>query len=156
MSSHHQARAFVEIIIGADQPRDCTSHADFPAQFPRGSVEVFTDCTLRKIPVVTRVLVSHGDSEDLFLAPNQEVNALVMWRRMPTLEIRKVLRDEPFRFGWEPSELPGWLAARGFDLVRDWSDLDIARARLPREHQGGFEAARGGWEFHLALARFRG
>ena len=67
-----------------------------------------------------------------------------------------VLRDEPFRFGWEPSELPGWLAARGFDLVRDWSDLDIARARLPREHQGGFEAARGGWEFHLALARLRG
>lgn len=40
---------------------------------------------------------------------------------------------EPFRFGWEPDELPGYLAARGFTLDSDTSTVDAARALLPRD-----------------------
>jgi methyltransferase (TIGR00027 family) len=64
-----------------------------------------------------------------------------------------VMRDEPFRFGWEPAELLEWLSARGFALVEDRADLDVARQRLSPEHQRAFRSLRGGWEFHLALAR---
>jgi methyltransferase (TIGR00027 family) len=50
---------------------------------------------------------------------------------------------EPFRFGWEPSELPAWFAARGFELERDLSIADEAQRLLPRAwakhvgHAGG-------------------
>ncbi len=64
-----------------------------------------------------------------------------------------VLRDEPFRFGWEPSELPAWIAERGFALLEDRSDEELARERLPSEHLRTFLGLRKGWEFHLALAR---
>lgn len=43
---------------------------------------------------------------------------------------------EPFRFGWEPDELPGYLAARGFALTSDVSTADAGRALLPREYAG--------------------
>jgi methyltransferase (TIGR00027 family) len=64
-----------------------------------------------------------------------------------------VLRDEPFRFGWEPPELAGWLAPRGFELLDDRSDVAVARRRLDARHERTFLALRGGWEFHLAVAR---
>jgi methyltransferase (TIGR00027 family) len=38
---------------------------------------------------------------------------------------------EPFRFGWEPAALPGWLAARGFALESDRTDVELAAALLP-------------------------
>ena len=40
---------------------------------------------------------------------------------------------EPFRFGWEPDELPGYLAARGFALTSDVSTADAGHQLLPRE-----------------------
>lgn len=39
---------------------------------------------------------------------------------------------EPFRFGWEPDELPDYLAVRGFDVVSDVATFDAGRAMLPR------------------------
>jgi methyltransferase (TIGR00027 family) len=39
---------------------------------------------------------------------------------------------EPFRFGWDPAELPSWFAARGFALERDVSIADEAARMLPR------------------------
>ena len=44
------------------------------------------------------------------------------------------LVGEPFRFGWIPEELPGWLAARGFTVVDDVSDADLARRHFPRRY----------------------
>jgi methyltransferase (TIGR00027 family) len=38
---------------------------------------------------------------------------------------------EPFRFGWSPTELPPWLAARGFGLRWDHDLGDCARELLP-------------------------
>jgi methyltransferase (TIGR00027 family) len=38
---------------------------------------------------------------------------------------------EPFRFGWQPEELPAYLATRGFELERDVSTTDAARTLLP-------------------------
>jgi methyltransferase (TIGR00027 family) len=64
-----------------------------------------------------------------------------------------LLRDEPFRFGWEPWELPTWLAARGFVLEVDHADAALARQHLSPGHLRMFHDARGAWEFHLALAR---
>jgi methyltransferase (TIGR00027 family) len=43
---------------------------------------------------------------------------------------------EPFRFGWEPEELPGYLAARGLALISDVSTADAGRALLPRDYAG--------------------
>lgn len=40
---------------------------------------------------------------------------------------------EPWRFGWEPGELPGYLAARGLALRRDISLAAAARELLPAE-----------------------
>ncbi len=38
---------------------------------------------------------------------------------------------EPFRFGWDPAELPAWMSARGFALDRDMSMAEEARRLLP-------------------------
>lgn len=38
---------------------------------------------------------------------------------------------EPWRWGWPPAELPGWLAARGFTLERDVGMDAAARELLP-------------------------
>jgi methyltransferase (TIGR00027 family) len=38
---------------------------------------------------------------------------------------------EPWRFGWEPSELPRYLADRGFELDEDRSMSELARELLP-------------------------
>jgi len=43
---------------------------------------------------------------------------------------------EPFKFGWRPDELPGFLAARGFALVRDVATADAARDLLPADLAG--------------------
>jgi methyltransferase (TIGR00027 family) len=40
---------------------------------------------------------------------------------------------EPWRFGWSPDELPGYLEGRGLELVRDIALSDAARDLLPRE-----------------------
>jgi methyltransferase (TIGR00027 family) len=38
---------------------------------------------------------------------------------------------EPMRFGWQPSELGPYLSERGFELVRDENQPEIARRLLP-------------------------
>jgi methyltransferase (TIGR00027 family) len=38
---------------------------------------------------------------------------------------------EPWQFGWTPSELPGWLAERGFRVERDEDTATFAREYLP-------------------------
>ncbi|HEY5926878.1 MAG TPA: SAM-dependent methyltransferase, partial [Kofleriaceae bacterium] len=40
---------------------------------------------------------------------------------------------EPWKFGWTPDELPAYLAARDFVLVRDVAMADAARALLPAD-----------------------
>ena len=49
--------------------------------------------------------------------------------------VRAVVRSlgEPLRFGWDPDELPGYLAARGFALTSDVSTADAGHQLLPRE-----------------------
>src|SRR5688572_9755234 len=49
----------------------------------------------------------------------------------PTLTQRLLARcvargGEPFRFGWDPTELPGWMRARGFSLAWDRSAQALA------------------------------
>jgi len=47
--------------------------------------------------------------------------------------VRAVVRSlgEPFRFGWNPDELPAYLAARGFALASDVATSEAARQLLP-------------------------
>jgi methyltransferase (TIGR00027 family) len=40
---------------------------------------------------------------------------------------------EPWRFGWNPEELPGYLAERGLELTSDVAISDAARTLLPPE-----------------------
>jgi methyltransferase (TIGR00027 family) len=52
---------------------------------------------------------------------------------LPTLAMAAMVArfGEPFRFGWDPAELPAWLAARHFRLDRDVAIADAARQLLP-------------------------
>jgi hypothetical protein len=55
-------------------------------------------------------------------------------RPRPTVRaIAKVVAraGEPWRWGWPPAELPGWLAARGFTVGRDVGIDAAARELLP-------------------------
>jgi methyltransferase (TIGR00027 family) len=45
--------------------------------------------------------------------------------------VRRV--GEPFTFGWDPDELPGWLETRGFELLVDRSFDRLAALLLPRK-----------------------
>jgi len=56
-------------------------------------------------------------------------------RSLAVRAVRAVVQrlGEPFRFGWEPDELPDYLAARGFALTSDVSTADAGRALLPRD-----------------------
>jgi methyltransferase (TIGR00027 family) len=72
----------------------------------------------------------------------------------PTLAGRALLAvarqlGEPFKFGWEPAELPACLAARGFDLSRDVSTTDAARTLMPPRFAAHHERANS----HVAFAR---
>jgi methyltransferase (TIGR00027 family) len=55
---------------------------------------------------------------------------------------------EPFRFGWDPLVLPAWLACRGFTLVSDRTDADLARELFPPR----FSATCHGGLRHIAVA----
>ncbi len=55
---------------------------------------------------------------------------------------------EPFRFGWDPLALPGWLTARGFALVSDRTDEGLARELFPPRYAATYH---GGLR-HLAVA----
>jgi methyltransferase (TIGR00027 family) len=54
---------------------------------------------------------------------------------LATRALRAVISrlGEPWRFGWDPDELPGYLAARGLELVDDIAISDAARMLLPPE-----------------------
>ncbi len=56
---------------------------------------------------------------------------------------------EPMRFGWEPAELSPWLRERGFALMVDRSDSDLARQLFPARWSHRFRAAGG----RIALVR---
>jgi methyltransferase (TIGR00027 family) len=56
----------------------------------------------------------------------------------PTLLTRAMMAvvatfGEPWKFGWVPEELPAYLEARDFSLVRDVAIPDAARELLPRD-----------------------
>ena len=55
---------------------------------------------------------------------------------------------EPLRFGWDPLELPSWLAERGFSLVSDRTDARLARELFPPR----FSATYHGGLRHIAVA----
>lgn len=55
---------------------------------------------------------------------------------------------EPFRFGWDPDELPAWLAARGLALRTDRRVVDLAVDLLPAD----LAAHVHGVERHVAVA----
>jgi methyltransferase (TIGR00027 family) len=59
---------------------------------------------------------------------------------------------EPFRWGWDPIELPAWLGSRGFTLVSDRTDAGLARELLPPR----FAATYHGGLRHIAVAERTG
>jgi methyltransferase (TIGR00027 family) len=75
------------------------------------------------------------------------------WIERPPLRARMVRQfvarlGEPFKFGWDPPDLPRWLGERGWKLEWDRTDLELA-ARLLPEH--GHYMRHGGFR-HIALA----
>ncbi len=60
------------------------------------------------------------------------------------------LAGEPWRFGWEPQAMAGWLGARGFELLRDETAGEAARRLGLPERWSRLAASRGA---HVALSR---
>lgn len=56
---------------------------------------------------------------------------------------------EPYRFGFQPTELPAWLEERGFDLLHDETDAALAARYLSAREVGRFPRR----ERHVALAK---
>jgi len=56
---------------------------------------------------------------------------------------------EPHKFGWEPEQLPAYLEARGFELVRDVSMADASRELMPPDLAAYIALASN----HVALVR---
>jgi methyltransferase (TIGR00027 family) len=69
--------------------------------------------SLLAITYFTRAMIEHPD------AIRRVVSAIV------------ARSGEPFRFGWDPGELPRWLAERRFALARDTSMSELALQLLP-------------------------
>lgn len=72
----------------------------------------------------------------------------------PSLAVRAIAAvvrraGEPWQFGWDPRELPAYLAARGFTVERERSFADAATELLPPE----FSAQLLGRDERVALAR---
>ncbi len=65
-----------------------------------------------------------------------------------------IQRHEPFRFGWEPAELPGWLASRSCTLEIDHADDEVVRKYLDAVHEREFLSLRSAWRFHIVEATF--
>jgi len=59
-------------------------------------------------------------------------------RSLAVRAVRAVVQrlGEPFRFGWEPDELPAYLAARGFTLASDVGTFEAAHRMLPASFAG--------------------
>lgn len=54
----------------------------------------------------------------------------------PTLATRALATlvarvGEPWKWGWDPAELPAWMEKRGFQITRDTSLADVAKTLLP-------------------------
>lgn len=67
------------------------------------------------------------------LAMTYRPQALLEKRSLATRTLMAAMRmiGEPYKFGWVSEQLPAYLNARGFELVRDVSIADGARALLP-------------------------
>jgi methyltransferase (TIGR00027 family) len=61
--------------------------------------------------------------------PKSRMTAHSLATRVVSAMVQRL--GEPFKFGWDPEALPGYLEARGFDLVRDVAIVDAARTLLP-------------------------
>jgi methyltransferase (TIGR00027 family) len=61
------------------------------------------------------------------------------------------MAGEPWRFGWEPRELPGWLDARGFELLADDTIGELAARMLPPSWAKEIKQP----DAHVAVARRR-
>jgi methyltransferase (TIGR00027 family) len=71
----------------------------------------------------------------------------------PSLAVRAVAAvvsraGEPWRWGWDPAELPAWMAERGFVVERDLSVAEAARELLPPD----LARRAGGAEQRVAIA----
>jgi methyltransferase (TIGR00027 family) len=82
-----------------------------------------------------------------------DARALARKRSEVLLTSRIVARvGEPWRFGWEPARLPSWIAARGYTLVSDESDAELAARLLPARAEHYFRKK----DRHLAVVQSRG
>ena len=67
------------------------------------------------------------------LAMTYQTNAQLTTRSLAIRALRAAVQrvGEPHKFGWVPEQLPAYLDARGFDLVRDVSISEASRALMP-------------------------
>ena len=79
--------------------------------------------------------IAEWSSPDSLLAMTYFSRARLAKPSLVTRAVRAVVAQlgEPWRFGWDPEALPGYLAERGFELAQDIAISDAARELLPPE-----------------------
>ena len=67
------------------------------------------------------------------LAMTYQTKTRLATRTLATRTLLAAVRQvgEPYKFGWTPEELPAYLGARGFEVVRDVSIAEGGRELLP-------------------------
>jgi methyltransferase (TIGR00027 family) len=96
-----------------------------------GVTMYLTDGAINDSVAMLRALLAPGST----LAFTYFTRARIEKPSMKTRVLRRVVAHggEPWRFGWEPSELAPWLSERGFRLERDDETAALGQAYLPAD-----------------------
>lgn len=111
-----------------------------------GVIPYLTEPAIEATLAALRSLGAEGSRVMLHYIERSRIEQRTFWH------VAATRAGEPMRFGWEPSGLAGWLAARGYALIADRDDAALADALFPSRWQAdarGFRGAGG----RIAVAR---
>jgi methyltransferase (TIGR00027 family) len=144
---------FVPVVFGADDPAGALTAAGFTAGAPtlvlwegvtnyldREAVDATFGLLASMLGPGSLVLFTYVDAGML------DGSVAFAGAQTTMRAVRRV--GEPFTFGFVPSRLPGYLAARGFELLSDKRVSDAARRFYPADRCPAAPAY-----YHLAQAR---
>jgi len=147
--------SFVPVVFGADDPAGALTAAGFAAGAPalvlwegvtnylgREAVDATFGLLASMVGSGSPVLFTYVDAGML------DGSVVFAGAQTTMRAVRRV--GEPFTFGFVPSQLPGYLAARGFELVADERVSDAARRLYPAGRCPAAPAY-----YHVAEARKR-
>lgn len=93
-----------------------------------GVTPYLTEGAIEATVKAVHALSAPGSPFALTYIPRDQVQGTRQGRLLRRLV---ALGGEPIRFGWDPEELPAWMEARGFRVLSNRNDHELARELLP-------------------------